>query len=372
MKILLSGGHLTPALAFIDYVQKEHPKTELVFAGRLYSRKEEKQHSREQEEVTKRYVKFVPFSSGKLGQGNFFSLLRNSVQLLLGFLRALAIYPRHNPDVFVSFGGYLAVPLAIAAWFWRVPVITHEQTRTAGIANNLISPFAKKIAVSYQETKALFPEKKTVLTGNLLRPAILANNNEPPKWFSSKSKRPLLYITGGSQGSEVINTTVSRTLKTLLKDWVVIHQCGSPTRHRNYERELQRERAQLTKPKQERYFIRPWINETELSWIYSNATGMISRSGANTTYEIQTRDIPSILVPLPFSHNDEQLLNAKALSDNGGAILLPQKDLTPSRLLEALEMIKKQPMSYKRKLEKNRLPKTNAAQKLYELAADSV
>lgn len=371
MKILLSGGHLTPALAFIEYIQQNHPEVELYFAGRVYSRKEEKQLSREREEMQARGVTFISFSSGKLGQGNAVSLLRNSLRMLRGFGQALLIFPRYKPDVFVSFGGYLAVPLAVAAWFWRIPVITHEQTRTAGIANNLIAPFAKKIALSYQETKEFFSASKTVITGNLIRQEILKEIKEPPPWFKYQEKKPLLYITGGSQGSEVINATVARSLNVILKDWVVIHQCGSPTKRRNYEKELQRERAQLTKAKQERYYIKPWINEQDLAWIYTKATAVISRAGANTTHELQVRRVPAILIPLPFSHNDEQYLNAKALADTGGAILLPQKDLTSEKLIEALELIKKQPMSFRRKLAKADDYKENAAESLFKLAAEA-
>lgn len=367
MRILISGGHLTPALAFIEYIRESHPEVEIFFAGRKYSRKKDKQLSQEQEEVSKFGVTYIPFQSGKLGRGNITEKILNGVELTAATIRASFILPKYRPDVFVSFGGYLAVPLAIAAWMWRVPIITHEQTRAAGIANKLIAKIATKIALSFPESQSFYPANKTVLTGNPVRKAILTDSNEAPDWYSTSTQKPLLYVTGGSQGSEIINTTLSRALPTILKDWSVIHQCGRSTKHRNYQQELEKASRKLTRQKSGRYFVRPWISESELAWIYTNAAAIVSRAGANTTTEITMRRVPAILVPLPFSHNDEQLLNAKAISDTGGALLVLQKNFNTKTLLTALDTMLQKPKSFRKKLQLIESDHRSAAENLYNL-----
>jgi UDP-N-acetylglucosamine--N-acetylmuramyl-(pentapeptide) pyrophosphoryl-undecaprenol N-acetylglucosamine transferase len=140
MKVLISGGHFTPALAFLDYALQQND-VEVVFVGREFTQVKSQQPSVEKEEVLRRKVKFIPFHSGKMSRPNIVELLGQFVQLLGGVVHAFQIINQEKPDVFVSFGSYIAVPLAFAAWVKRVPVVTHEQTRTAGVATKIIKFF---------------------------------------------------------------------------------------------------------------------------------------------------------------------------------------------------------------------------------------
>ena len=366
MKILITGGHLTPALAFIDYIKEYYPENKIIFIGRTLTRKKSNQQSREKQEISKRKILFIPFTSSKLSKNNLFEKIKSFPLLATSTLKSIIILGKEKPDVFISFGGYLAVPVTFASWFMRIPIITHEQTRTSGIANKLISKFADKIAVSYKESMKYFPKNKTYLTGNLIRKNILNKNNSQPKWINKTLKNPILYITGGSQGSEIINHTISQIIRVLTKDWVVIHQCGSPTKTRNYKKELDKVKKSLPKNNRNNYYVKEWLNENDLAWISSNAKIIISRAGANTTEEIANRGIPSILIPLPFSHNNEQLKNAQALSNNKQAILLEQKFLNPETLIESVNLINK----YNRKFSRNLklfIKSKNSEKKLYNL-----
>lgn len=349
MRILITGGHLTPAISFIEYIKENKPNDEIIFLGRLYSKKNKEQESQEKKEARRLGVKFIPFNSVKLSQNTILKKVSSIPLLTIKALATTTIIAKEKPSVFVSFGGYLAVPVAIACWIMRIPIITHEQTRTIGVANSIITKFANKIAISYPESASLFPKSRTKLTGNLIRKSILQPNKIMPSWIKRAPTKPILYITGGSQGSEIINRTVSQILKQLLKNWFIIHQCGKPARTTNYKKELTKIKNQLSRANQENYYIREWITHDELSWIYSNAKGVISRSGANTTEEIALKRIPAVLIPLPFSHNDEQLKNALALSDNKQAILLEQKNLTPETLLKTTDLLQK----YHRKFSRN-------------------
>lgn len=364
MRLLISGGHLTPALALIDYIQKTDPNAKIVFVGRVFSRHGDLQPSPEKYEVSKREIKFVAFDSGKFDDGNIFTKALQFLKTIKSTLVALIIIAKYQPTVFVSFGGYLALPLAIASWLWRVPIITHEQTKVLGIANKLIAPFAKTVALSFEDTTHKLSHKKIVVTGNPVRQSLFEPTNKPP-WLKGQLSKPILYITGGSQGSEIINSTVMRMLDQLLKDWLVIHQCGYASKTRDYQSELNRVKEKISKAKQNRYFIRPWVDELDLAWIYDHAYATITRAGANTLMEITLKALPSIIIPLPFSNNDEQLLNAKALSEKQASILLLQKELSPESLSNALAELNFKYSSLKKNLSKIALSHQQAVQNLY-------
>lgn len=367
MKLLITGGHLTPALGLIDYVQQEHPEDAIVFIGREYAQERSKQPSKERMEVEKRNIKFIAFKSGKFTEYNPISIIRSAISTLYGFGHALYILLSQKPTIVVSFGSYLAGPVVVASWLLQIPVITHEQTRTIGSANKIIQYFAKAVAVSYQESIGLLQKGKGALTGNVLRKQLTQKQPKQPEWIIEKPTKPILYITGGSQGSEVINTVVGQCLPQLLKDWYVIHQCGSTSQKRSYKQELETIREQLKPSQRFSYVVREWISVEELAWIYHHAAATISRAGANTTQEIALFAIPAIFIPLPFSKNDEQLLNAQWLANTGGAIIIHQKDLTKEKISEALQEIKHSQKTMKKKLQLVSIP-LDADNKLYALA----
>lgn len=364
MKILITGGHLTPALALIDYIQLHHPQHQIIFCGRLYSQEKGSQVSHELEESTRRAVAFVPLNAPRLSHirqwWNWFALIG---RLTVSVGLALKIVARHRPTIMVSFGGYVALPMAIACWICRVSIITHEQTRVAGSANRLISKLATKVAIAYPETARFFAPTKTVVTGNPLRRQLFIKQAKP-SWLPEKMTQPILYVTGGNQGSAVLNVVVQQALKPLTKDWLVIHQCGAPTRQQNYYAELTKAKSQLSASHQEKYLVREWITEAELGWIYQHATTVLSRAGANTVAELTAHQIPSILVPLPFAHYDEQTLNAEALVKLGGAVLIPQRELSPKTLTTMLGKVQRYRKSMSAKLKSLNVP-LDADEKLY-------
>lgn len=368
MKMLVSGGHITPAIALIQYTRSIDPTIEVVFAGRQYSQTKTKQLSWEQIEVEKQQVTFVTFEAARLNLNSVADCFRLLYRFPLSLISAIQLVIRHRPHIFISFGSYQAVPLAIAAWLLQIPVITHEQTRTIGFANKIISVFAKKVAISFKETAQELPKSKAVFTGNLLRKNLLNTKATRPTWLLTQTKKPLLYITGGNQGSEVINTAVAQILSRLTKKWFVIHQCGNATAKRNYRKELESQQHKLPSAQKFSYIVKEWIAEEDLAWIYENAHVIISRAGANTLQEILFFQVPSILIPLPFSRNNEQQLGAEYLSKKGGSYILHQKDLQPNSLIDALEVVQEQHADMKKQLKQ--LPLVlDADKKLFDLIA---
>ena len=364
--ILISGGHLTPALATIEYFQKNHPEVRLLFVGRRFSQEKERQLAREEEVMQELNIPFFNISAPKFHRTNWWRNIEEVSKILPAFSTAFHLLQTENVDLFLSFGGYIAVPFAMAAKMLRKKVVTHEQTQTTGLANEVIAFFADKVAVSFPETEKFFPPEKTILTGNPLRSSILRTYTRPPSWVPD-SKKPILYITGGSQGSQVINNAVKHILPELTERFLVIHQCGQ-SEHNRYLIELQEAAENLPQTLQDSYVPREWIEEKEVSWLFQHAAIAVARSGANTALEISLHALPTIFIPLPFSHNDEQTKNAESLAEKGAALILEQKDLTPDKLRELISDLSAQRAHIRRRAEKIRSEiQTDGAKQLGEL-----
>lgn len=332
---LISGGHLTPALAVIDEIHAMNPRNRVVFIGREYAQERERQKSREREEMELRHIPFYPIRAAKFHRTYLF---RNGMELSKFFpslYQVFQIIQNTHPDVFLSFGGYLAFPVAMVCKLCGIPIVTHEQTRTVGLANQVIGKFANTIAVSYEDSMKYFPKEKTVHTGNPIRPALMKYTRAKPDWMNVTLNKPLLYITGGSQGSHVINQTVSRSLQKLLRTYIVVHQCGGSS-GQQYAKTLSDIRSKLSDELKPFYIIREWISDEDVAWLFQHAELVVSRSGANTVQEIIYNKVPAIFIPLPFAHNDEQAKNAQWLEDHGSAMIIPQKDFLPETFAETV------------------------------------
>lgn len=365
MKILISGAHLTPALAMIDFIQTNHPEHELFFVGRLYSQEKLEQKAIEKEEVEKRKIKFIPFKAAKfvnhspLGKiGSFLTFPRTVAQ-------ARKILIQEKIDLFLSFGSYLAVPFALAAKSLGVKVVTHEQTVVMGKANQFISTVADKVAISYQETKKYLKRTDAVLTGNPIRSRLFAKDLKKPTWLP-KETDSILLVMGGNQGSFVINDLVKSNLNQLLEKYTIVHQCGRANKIKDSYKELEKIRTNLKVELKKKYFIKEWIEEEDLFWIYQHAKFAISRSGANAVLELSLAPLPAILIPLPNTYQDEQLANATAMQRVGGALILQQKHLSNITFLDSVEHLEKNYKEMRLSLAKNQLYQ-DANAKLYQL-----
>lgn len=371
MKMLITGGHLTPALSFIDFVRSTHPQDKLVFAGREFSQDALRQKAIERYEVEKRNIQFISFEAVRLGStfgSNFFGNLR---RFFISFGKAKALLKKQRPNAVLSFGGYVAVPFALAAHSLRIPVVSHEQTLTNGFANRLISWVATAIAISFPESRQRLFASKTKLTGNPLRAGVFRSRHPRPKWLSATLAKPIMMIMGGNQGSRTINNAIQAALPELLVHWIVVHQCGQPTTEERTRETLERQRQRLPEELQSDYFVFEWIDESDLFWLYHHAFCAISRAGANSVQELAAARLPAILVPLPSSRLDEQRKNAQWLRRLGGAIIVEQSVLNTQTLLSALEKLQTMAPTMRTNLAAVTLPE-NAAQQLYTVVTEAV
>lgn len=358
MRILIVGGHLTPALSVIESLPKD---AEVIYVGRKHAMEGDNATSLEYETISKTGTTFVELQSGRLQRSFTRYTIPSLGKIPFGLANAFLILRKQKPDVVLSFGGYLSVPLVLAARTLKIPTVIHEQTLGAGAANKFLAKFADKICISFESSRKFFPEEKTVLTGNPIRHAIL----NPGKRLEVSKDLPLLYVTGGSQGSHFLNLMVSENLSSLLEKFILVHQVGASEEFRDFDK-LSILKEGLNNAKRERYSLSKFYSPQETGAIMKAAALVVSRAGINTVSELIVLEKPALLVPIPRSSGNEQMENATFFEKLGLGEVAAQRDLTAetfkNKLLEMLKNIGK----YKLNSSKSHFPK-NAAEKIIEI-----
>ncbi len=280
--------------------------------------------------IPKLNVNYFSINCGKFDRKYFPNTLHGISKTIKGFFESKRIINQIKPDIIVSFGGYVSVPVVINGWFNHVPSITHEQTSTNSLTTKINSFFVTKVALSFDNPKQLtnLPKNKIVITGNLLRHELFTQTIKIPS-FKEFSK-PMIFITAGNQGSHSINLVLKKLIPSLSK-FTIIHQTG----------ELDFNNFKKLTTKYPNYHPFPYIETKYMGWIFKNSLLIISRSGANTSQEIVAFSKNSILIPLPKSQQNEQLLNAiwvKNILPNR-TIIIDQSQLSSKTLLSAIDSL---------------------------------
>lgn len=336
MKILVAGTHFTPAVAVIGELKK-YKNTEIVYVGRKTTLEGDNTNSVESTVLPTLGVKFISIISGRLQRSFTIYTIPSLLKIPIGFIQALYILLKEKPDVVLSFGGYVAVPIVIMGWLFSIPIIVHEQTLVSGLSSKISRLFADKVALSFDEK--INSSEKIILTGNPIRKEVLDNNFKHVQQivnsqylevfkFSKKERLPVILITGGNQGSHVINLAVEECLDDLLKITCIIHITGDNKFH-DWER--------LEKKKRSNYKVMKWIGE-EWGIILSKVDLVVSRAGVNTLLELAYLGKPALVIPLPYLYQDEQNRNAKFFANLGLVKILSQNKLSNKSLIENIKI----------------------------------
>jgi UDP-N-acetylglucosamine--N-acetylmuramyl-(pentapeptide) pyrophosphoryl-undecaprenol N-acetylglucosamine transferase len=336
-----SGGHISTASAIISTLKRNYELNDdnfLYIGGDLGMANEKPGNSLEQkifanESFNKKYIKAGKLQR-KFSLRGIFLLLRT----LLGFIDSYRILRDFRPDIVLSTGGFVSVPVCLTAKLLKAKIYLHEQTAAVGLSNKIVSRYCEKIFVAFPSSQKYFPQDKTVHTGNLIRPEIFQKGGKGKtteavkKMLIRQEELPIVYISGGSLGSHMLNRTVREALLSLLQDFQVILQTGDNKEFRDYEI-LVKEKKKLSPNLRDRFLPVKYIGKKEIGFVFNNIDFFVGRSGANTVYEMGVLQIPSIFIPIPWVTHNEQEENARILENLGLAEILNQGELTPENLV---------------------------------------
>ncbi|NMO54578.1 UDP-N-acetylglucosamine--N-acetylmuramyl-(pentapeptide) pyrophosphoryl-undecaprenol N-acetylglucosamine transferase [Actinoplanes sp. TBRC 11911] len=332
-----TGGHTYPALTTLETLKTKLAPTgvapEILWVG--------VRDGLEAKVAARSGVPFKSVVTGKLRRSpNPSELLRNVVdafRIPIGILQAVATVARIRPSVVLSTGGYVSVPIGLAARLFGVPYVLHEQTLSLGLANRILARVATRVLLSHPSSLQHLPERlraKAVVTGNPIRAEILAGNPAAGlSFFGLDPSVPLVLVTGGAGGARQINRMLTAVLPDVLSRCQVVHQCGGMDID-----EMREVAARLPGQFAARYRVVDFLHQ-ELPDLLAAADVVVGRSGAGTVAELTALGKACILIPYPVSAGDEQRITARTLAADGAAVMLDQETATPENLRHSIEML---------------------------------
>ncbi len=320
--LLFIGGHHSSALPLALLFKNKGYS--LVFVGHKYNSLTNKFVSSEYKEVTSYGIPYIHLSSPK-----FYNVkgISKYIKLLVSIFKSFIILLKYRPKVIVSYGGYLAVPLAFSGRLLGLTVVTHEQTAVSGLANKVVTKFSNLVFLTWKSSLSHYPNKKTLLVGLPLREEILSIK---PRTINKKYNLKALFVQGGKQGSHILNDFIFNNLKVLTKDFIIYHSTGRHSLFNDYTR------AKKYKKLYKNYFPFDYVFGNDYMNLLKKVDFLITRSGAHMVYELCYLKIPAIFVPIPWSSNQEQKHNALAAGDYIPRVILEQKNLNLSNFKKSV------------------------------------
>jgi len=328
-----SGGHIYPLLAVAESIQKWAADSGHDCAITYMGAKDSYADL-----FTKQGIAVKSIVSGKLRR--YFSLMNflDVPKFFIGFFEAIIKLYFIMPDVVFSKGGTGALPVVLAARFYRIPVAIHESDARPGLTNLVSSRFSQRIFLSFSSAAKYFDPSKTEVTGTPVRKELLENRNTKDaarEMLGFASSTPLVFIYGGSQGSARINNYILENLTELVKETQIMHQTGVA----NFPEVEKISRAVLLEASfKNRYQVVPYLTDN-LRTVFDAADLIISRAGSATLFEIAAFGKPSILIPLPESANDHQRANAYVFGQSDAAVIIEESNLLPGIFMNEVKQI---------------------------------
>ena len=316
-----TGGHIYPAIAIAQELTARNPRRRVVFVGTEYGL--------EKTIVPKAGYPLELISAGGLMGKGFADLVKNFVRLPLGFAQAWRVIGKHNPGAVLGVGGYSSGPVLVAAKLRGVPTAIHESNAFPGITNRISAKFVTAVAVAFADAASRLKRSDAVVTGNPVRREFF----EALPIAKSKSR---LLVFGGSQGSRVLNDTMSSALLFLarLKERLeIVHQTGA----KDLDRVREAYRASAFPDARVVPYLDPMAAEI------AAADVVVCRAGAMTVSELTAVGRAAIFVPFAAATNNHQELNARVVERAGGGLVITEAELAPERLALAVSEIVNDP-----------------------------
>lgn len=349
-KIVLTGGgtagHVTPNLALLPSLRKE--EFEIHYIGSY--------NGIERRLIEDAGIPYDGISSGKLRRYFDIKNFSDPIRVLKGYGQAKRLMKQYRPDIVFSKGGFVSVPVVLAAKHYKIPVIIHESDMTPGLANKICIPAAQKVCCNFPETLNYLPKDKAVLSGSPIREELLTGDRLSGLQYAGlSSNRPVILVIGGSLGSVTVNHAVRSILPKLLPQFQIIHICGKG----NLDESLIGTSGYV----QYEYVDKP------LRHLFAAADLIISRAGANSICEILALRKPNILIPLSAAASrGDQILNANSFAKQGFSTVLEEEVLTSDTLYQAVSETYKKRISFIEAMEKSTL--NNAVETIMNLICE--
>ncbi|MGM9902971.1 undecaprenyldiphospho-muramoylpentapeptide beta-N-acetylglucosaminyltransferase [Enterococcus sp. 10A9_DIV0425] len=355
MKILVTGGgtggHIYPALAFVNYVKTKEPDAEFMYVGA--------KRGLENKIVP---AAGIPFYTLEIqGFQRKFSL--DNVKTLHLFLKSIyqakKILKDFRPDIVIGTGGYVSGAVVYASAKLNIPTIIHEQNSVPGMTNKFLSRYVDQIALSFRDAASFFPEQKTSLIGNPRAQEVAdTNKTDILKKFKLDPKKKTVLIFGGSQGALRLNQAVTDYLNNFNgADYQVLYASG--------DRYYEGIKGNI-KSTSENISIQPYINE--MAEVMAASDLIVSRAGATSIAEFTALGLPAILIPSPYVTNDHQTKNAMSLVRAGAAKMISDNELTGTTLKTAIdEIMKSDELQHQMSKASKAQGITDASERLYQL-----
>lgn len=317
-KIILTGGgtagHVTPNLALIPSLKQLD--YDMLYIGSY--------QGIERKLIEGAGIPYEGISSGKLRRYFDIKNFSDPLRVLKGYGEAKKIMKKYKPDVVFSKGGFVAVPVVLAAKHYKIPTIIHESDMTPGLANKICIPSAAKVCCNFPETLTYLPEDKAVLTGSPIREELLKGDRLSGLQYTNlSSSLPIILVIGGSLGSVIVNQTIRRILPRLLNSFQIIHICGKG----NLDDSLIGTKG----------YVQYEYVDAPLRHLFAAADIVVSRAGANSICEILALRKPNVLIPLSAAASrGDQILNARSFSGQGFSALLEEESLSDDTLFDTI------------------------------------
>lgn len=351
-KIVMTGGgtagHVTPNIALMPALKERG--YQISYIGSY--------EGIERSLIEEEKIPYYGISSGKLRRYFDLKNFTDPFKVVKGYFEARKLLKKLKPNVVFSKGGFVTVPVVLAAKSCKIPAIIHESDMTPGLANKLAIPSAYKVCHNFPETANHLPDGKSVLSGSPIRQELLNGSRaEGLKICGFTTEKPVILVIGGSLGSVAINEAVRKALPVLLPHYQIIHVCGKgkmDTSIKNLSGYIQFDYVQ-----------------EELSHLLAAADIVISRAGSNAICEFLALKKPNILIPLPANASrGDQLLNAASFEKQGFSYLLQEEDVTDETLTHAVHHVFENQESYIQSMKSN--PASNAIEIIANLCDEAI
>ncbi len=328
-----TGGHFYPIIAVAEEVNKVVDEQKIIDCSLIYISTDEYDKAA----LLENGLKFEKIYAGKLRV--YFSL-KNFLDIwktFFGVINAIFVLYRIYPDVIFSKGAYASFPTLFAARLLGIPVLMHESDCSPGRVNKWTGKFAKKIAVSFAEASTFFPSNKVALTGQPVRTELREKSvSGMYEYFGLDSTLPVLWVVGGSQGSQVLNDVILEILPNALKKYQIIHVCGD----KNVDSVKEQAKIVLGNEKEllSRYKVFGFLNSLGIK-MAAGASSLCITRGGSMLFELALWGLPAIVVPIEKSNGDHQRKNAFSFAKKGGAVVVEEANLDATILESEIDRI---------------------------------